>query len=313
MTVSRASLESHLAQLVAEIEDPRHGLYGPHSVMWRVSRESIAFLGGGRAALLQLAHPWVATAVKHHSASEQDLPGRFKRTFDSVFAMLFGDLDEALSAARRVHALHATIEGPLEEALGPWPAGHRYQANDEDALLWVHATLVDTSVLMYETFIAELCPEDKDALWRDSRKFARLFGIPDSHWPADWSAFRAYVDGVLASDVLTVGEASQRLSRFLLTPPNRAVAPAWRWYAAITAGLLPERLRAELGISWTRADRVLHPATVAALRLTWRRLPARLRWLPPYLDARRRLRGQPRDPLGKVAERLVLEALRQGA
>ncbi len=313
MTVTRSDLEAHLARLVSEVSDPRHGLYGPGSAMWRVSRESIAFLGGGRAALLQLAHPWVATAVKHHSASEQDLAGRFKRTFDNVFAMVFGDLDEALSAARRVHALHETIEGPLEEALGPWPAGHRYQANDEDALLWVHATLVDTSVLMYETFIAKLSPADKDALWQDTRKFARLFGIPDTHWPADWPAFRAYFDGVVASDVLTVGEASKRLSRFLLTPPNRAVAPAWTWYAAITAGLLPERLRSDLGFTWSRRDRVLHRATVAALRLTWRRMPPRLRWLPAYVDARRRLRGQARDPFGKVAERIVLEALRQGA
>lgn len=313
MTVTRSDLEAHLARLVSEVSDPRHGLYGPGSAMWRVSRESIAFLGGGRAALLQLAHPWVATAVKHHSASEQDLAGRFKRTFDNVFAMVFGDLDEALSAARRVHALHETIEGSLEEALGPWPAGHRYQANDEDALLWVHATLVDTSVLMYETFIAKLSPADKDALWQDTRKFARLFGIPDTHWPADWPAFRAYFDGVVASDVLTVGEASKRLSRFLLTPPNRAVAPAWTWYAAITAGLLPERLRSDLGFTWSRRDRVLHRATVAALRLTWRRMPPRLRWLPAYVDARRRLRGQARDPFGKVAERIVLEALRQGA
>jgi len=312
MTVTRAELERHLAELAAGVEDPRHGLFGPGSVMWRVSGESIAFLGGGRAALLQLAHPWVATAVKHHSSSQTDLAGRFKRTFDSVFAMVFGDLDEALGAARRVHALHDTIVGRLEEDLGPWRAGDGYEANDEDALLWVHATLLDTSVLMYETFVAPLAPADLDRLWTDSRRFARLFGIPDRTWPRDWAAFRAYFERMLASDVLTVGAASRRLAKFLLTPPNAAVVPAWKWYAAITAGLLPERLRAPLGFEWGPAERALHRTTIAALRIAWRRLPTRLRWLPAYNDARRRLRGQARDPLGRMAERIVLQALRQG-
>lgn len=311
MTVTRADLEDHLATLTTRARDPKAGLFGPSSAMWTVSRESILFLGGGRAALLQLAHPWVATAVKHHSASEKDLAGRFKRTFDHVFAMAFGDLDSALSAARRVHALHATIEGPLEESLGPWRAGDRYEANDEDALLWVQATLVDTSVLMYETFVGPLSAADKDAFWRDSRAFARLFGIPDRRWPHDWAAFRSYFDGVLASDILTVGEASRRLATFLLTPPNAAVAPAWAWYRAVTSGLLPDRLRAAFGHSWTRRDRLVHRATVASLRLAWRRLPPRVRWLPAYVDARRRLRGEGRDPLGKVAEQIVLRALQQ--
>jgi uncharacterized protein (DUF2236 family) len=314
MTVSRADLEAQLALLVAEVADPRHGLYGPGSSMWTVSRESIVFLGGGRAALLQLAHPWVAAAVKQHSVvSNNDLTGRFKRTFESVFAMVFGDLDQALGAARRVHELHETVVGPLEQDVGPWAAHERYHANDPAALLWVHASLVDTTVLMYEMFIAELAPEAKDRLWVESRKFARLFGIPDDGWPADWAAFRAYVDGVIASDVLTVSDAGRKLSRLLMTPPNRRIAPAWHLYAAVTAGLLPERLRSELGLSWSWRQRALYRATIATLRRTWRRLPSRLRWLPAYVDASRRLRGQERDPLGQLAERLVLQAMRQGA
>jgi len=43
--------------------DPVMGLFGPDSMMWRVARQSALFLGGWRAALLELAHPWVANAV----------------------------------------------------------------------------------------------------------------------------------------------------------------------------------------------------------------------------------------------------------
>jgi hypothetical protein len=43
------------------------GVFGPDSVAWRVNRDAAIFLGAGRALLLQLAHPWVATAVSEHS------------------------------------------------------------------------------------------------------------------------------------------------------------------------------------------------------------------------------------------------------
>jgi len=164
---------------------------------------------------------------------------------------------------------------------------------------------------MNERFVGPLTPVEVDALWQDSRKLARLFGIPDRVWPADWLAFRAYFDRMIASDVLTVGAASQRMARFLMTLPNRAMVPLWKWYAAITAGLLPDRLRGPLGFGWGPVDRFVHKASMAALERAWRRLPVRLRWLPAYVDARRRLRGEARDPLGKMAEKLVLGALRQ--
>ena len=164
---------------------------------------------------------------------------------------------------------------------------------------------------MYETFIGPLTLADKDALWRDSRKFAQLFGIPESTWPADWTAFRAYFDGMISSDKLTIGAASQRMTRFLLTAPNPTVAPLWKWYSAITAGLLPERLRRDLGFRWGRTEQLVQRTSMATLKLAWRRVPDRLRWLPAYVDARRRLRGEGRDGFGKLAERLVLGALRQ--
>ena len=55
MTVSKADLERHLAELSARVTDPRAGLYGPRSISWEVNKEGILMLGGGCAALLQLA------------------------------------------------------------------------------------------------------------------------------------------------------------------------------------------------------------------------------------------------------------------
>jgi uncharacterized protein (DUF2236 family) len=43
------------------------GLFGPGSVAWRINAESVLLLGGGRALLMQAAHPLVAAGVADHS------------------------------------------------------------------------------------------------------------------------------------------------------------------------------------------------------------------------------------------------------
>src|SRR5689334_13517853 len=104
MVVTRADLEASLEALRRQIADPRAGILGPRSIAWQIGGDLAVFLGGGRAALLQLAHPIVAYAIAQHSHTRADVAGRFRRTFQSVFAMVFGELDDALAAARRVHA-----------------------------------------------------------------------------------------------------------------------------------------------------------------------------------------------------------------
>ena len=55
---------------------PDHGLFGPESVTWRVNRESVLLLGGGRALLLQVAHPSVAAGVAQGGAVAAHVPHR---------------------------------------------------------------------------------------------------------------------------------------------------------------------------------------------------------------------------------------------
>src|SRR6266567_9363050 len=87
------------AALIAAVEhatpDPRAGIFGPNSISWKINRESALFLGAARAALLQLAHPWVATALEQHSSLMSRPIARFHSTFRIVFAMIFGSLDQA--------------------------------------------------------------------------------------------------------------------------------------------------------------------------------------------------------------------------
>src|SRR5580693_8650905 len=90
--VSNADSQSLLVSLEQLPGDPGDGFFGPGSVTWRVNRESAVFLGAGRAALLQLAHPWVAAALTQHSNLFGDPIARFHNTFRIVFTMIYGSL-----------------------------------------------------------------------------------------------------------------------------------------------------------------------------------------------------------------------------
>jgi len=304
--VDGEALARSLDRLRGEVADPRAGLFGPDSKLWEVNKHSISFLGAGRAALLQLAHPWVAWAIDQHSNTRSDPLGRFRRTFLHVFRMVYGDLDTAMGAARAVHGIHRRIVGEAPEDAGPFAAGSPYRADEPHALLWVHATLWDTSVLCFESVVRPLVAAEKDDYYADTRRFALLFGIPDDVLPTSWEAFAAYNRAMVESDVLTVTPAAREIAGFLFRPLLPGSGPLMKRYAETTAWLLPERLASDFGLErGGAAGERRFEATLRRLRRAWPHLPRRLRYLPPYVDARRRVAGRrDRDPLGELLNRL---------
>ena len=306
--VTREELEERLARVRALVPDPRAGLFGPGSKVWEVNKESISFLGGGRAALLQLAHPWVAWGIEQHSSTRDDPFGRFQRTFFHIFRMVYGDLDTAFRAARAVHAIHTRIEGQLGAAAGPFAAGSAYRANQVDALLWVHATLWDTSLVCFESVVRPLGVDEKRAYYEETKRFAYLFGIPDTVLPPTWEDFDRYVHAMLASDVLSVAEPAARMATFLFQPLVPGTGAVMRRYAEITAWLLPERLAAGFGLERDgEAGRLRFEAKLRQLRRIWPYLPRRARYLPAYVEARRRIAGRTgKDPIGEALSRLFV-------
>lgn len=285
--MSRAELEESLASLAAEVVDPRAGLHGPGSPSWELERDAAIFLGGGRAALLQLAHPFVAYGVHEHSRTRDDVVGRFRRTFDNVFAMSFGTLDQALRSARRVHAIHARVVGVIGEDAGAFARGTPYAGNDVDALAWVWATLVDSVAAVYDALGRPLTPPIAEAYYQGSTRFARLFGIPRGHLPPDWSSFRAHVARTAASPVITVTAPARELAGFLFGGALGATA------RLVTTRLLPAPVREQYRLPWGPRERAGAAAILATARAA-RAITPRAAWsLPAYLDAERRLRGLP--------------------
>jgi uncharacterized protein (DUF2236 family) len=311
MIVTQSQIERRLEQVAARVKDPRHGLFGPASMTWRISREAVVFLGAGRAALLQLAHPYVAHAIEQHSATRADPVGRFNRTFLHVYGMIFGDLEAALVAARRVRKVHDRIHGTIDEDVGRYAKGQRYTAHDEAAMLWVFATLTETSVMAYELAIGSLSPAEKDAYYQEIKLFAGLFGISEEAMPPDWPAFKRYCEEMTSGDALGVGRPARETARFLLTPPRGVMGPLMTSYAALTTGLLPAKIRAGYGLPFGPAEEASFQSTLATVERVWPWIPGRMRWVPDYVEARRRIDGRPRpDRLGRAVQQVILGSLK---
>ena len=287
------AFEAMLASLRAGCVNPDHGLFGPDSWTWRVGRELVNFMGAGRAALLQMAHPWVATAIAQHSNAANDIAGRFRRTFLSLYGMMFGSLDMCLDAARRVHRIHGGIRGRLDIGAGSWKAGAPYAANVEEALMWVHATLIDTSFVVYDRCVMERSWEERCAHYQESRRFGRLFGLTDRVMPTDYAGFVRYWEVMLSSGALAVTPAAMAMAPQLLAPSGGLMAPMWEVHRAITCALLPTAVREGYGLPLGRLEWAVAGAAMGGMRRVVHTLPPRLRYVSAWHDAQRRIAGKP--------------------
>jgi uncharacterized protein (DUF2236 family) len=301
--VGEAILERQLAAVRAGAAGETEGVFGPHSQFWRVNREAIVFLGAGRALLLQLAHPWVAAAIVDHSHAAADPIGRFHRTFGVVYPMVFGSLARALEAARQLHRRHESVTGTMAEDVGPFRRGSPYRANDVTALRWVYATLIDTALLAHDMVLPALTASERERYLAESRLFAALFGLAGADLPADWAAFSAYNESMARSEVLTVSAAARAIARQLLFG-KVGMVPVPRWYRAVTAAMLPQRLRDGFALSSDEAERACAERALARLRRLYPLLPPRLHCVAPYHEAMARLAGQQRaDTLTRLINR----------
>jgi len=304
MEITPPVLSQQLDRLCARVESPAAGVFGPDTVFWRVQRHSVLFAGAGRAALLQLAHPFVARAISEHSPVATDPFGRFRRTFQWIFPMVFGDLDQALNAARIVHRGHSTIRGTFDSDAGVFSTGSAYSATDLDATRWVHATLWETSVRMYEAYVDVLSRAEKELYYAESRRFAALFGIEPECLPPNWDTFQEYNRSMWESTSLTVTDEARALARALFRPRHPVSRVLLVAYERWVAQGLPDRLRRDYGFE-AHVRGIPTPLFERAFRSQWL-WPRSVRYVPAYHHARVRLgaaAGLP--PISRLLERRI--------
>jgi uncharacterized protein (DUF2236 family) len=281
-------------RLVCSLEtlpgEARIGFFGPGSVTWCVNRESAVFLGAGRAALLQLAHPWVAVALAHHSNLLNDAIGRFHSTFRVIYTMLFGTRAQAIEASKRLYQRHTGIRGELPHAIGSHVQGEHYEANETAALRWVYATLVESAILAYDFVLPALSPGEREQYYLESKRMAALFGIRAEDLPQDWAAFSRYTAEMFDSPQLGVDDNALALGRSVLSGVGTWLRPP-HWYLSVTAFWMPPRLRAGFALPFgTREQQAVDRAARWLPRL-YPKIPEVLRFVGPFHEAEARLRG----------------------
>jgi len=257
------------------------GLFGPGSVSWRIDRELVVLAGGSCALLMQAAHPSVAAGVAQHSDYATDPFGRLFRTLTSSFSVVFGTVADANATIRRVNAIHAAVRGERAD-------GTAYSALDPEALLWVHATLVDTALRVYERFVAPLSAHDEQRYHEESARVAVALGVPEV--PARLDELRAWMDTMIAGGVVRVTPEARGIAGTVLYPT--AFPPRLAWDAAhlVSIATLRPELRRQYGIPWSAARARGMDRIAAASRRVLPWVPPPLRHAPQARAAARRVR-----------------------
>lgn len=275
-------------EALAQGKDPVAGMYGPESLMWENIRHSVILLGGGRAALMQLAHPAVAHAVRDHSVVHEDMLGRFMRTMMSAYTIIFGSVDEVKAVSERVYGIHATISGPLDDV--PGQEIRRYHALDPEAVFWVGATLFDTAMIVYERMVRPMDTADRDRLVREAARFWVAFGLAPEACPTNWKDLHGYVERRIESLAPLIGDTARDQAARLFKPQAPFVQPIFDQIRLITAEMLPDSLRRALRMELEPQERMLARSWIFAAERMVPWLPGRLRYVPAYHEAHRRLR-----------------------
>jgi uncharacterized protein (DUF2236 family) len=289
------------------------GLYGPGSAAWARNRDAFLLLGAGpRALLLQLAHPLVAEGVAQHSDFRADPWSRLAGTLRSYLRIVYASRAGANAEISRLNRLHRTIAGAVEDPEARAMTGvAAYAARDPALSLWVHATLVESTLAVNEAWRGPLPAGEAARFYVETIPIARAFGIPERILPADLAAFRAWWDAMLGpGGQIHVTPTARDLAATILAPPLAPLAGAGRggvlpaglrpllaaippraagWLLWPSISLLPPSIRAGYGIPWSPGRAAVAAWLVAGWRGWAAFLPEAWGTMPQARAADRRI------------------------
>jgi uncharacterized protein (DUF2236 family) len=227
------------------------GYFDDRSMLRRVHRERALALSGPRALLMQAAHPLAVIGLLAHSSALEEPYERLARTAETLSIIGFGSRADADRVTRRVRAMHRRVSGRLPAAVGRYPAGTPYRADDPELLLWILFTLVDSGLVVYRKYVGALSREEEAAYWEDYKVVGKLFGLRKRDMPDTLDDLDAYRKRMLTGDELHVTDwARDRARAIVLEPPVPLMArPLLETVNFVTIALLPDRIRRAYGFA----------------------------------------------------------------
>lgn len=239
-------------------------IVAPDSISWRLFRNPVTlYIGGVAAVLLELGEPRVRAGVWQYSSFRSDPAERMRRTGLGAMITVYGARSRFEAYVRQVNAIHARIAGMTD-------AGQSFRADDPELLRWVQVTASFAFLAAYRTYVHELSAEQRDLYFAEASVGAAYYGVVDA--PRDEAAVGAVFD-----QTQPLLEPSAALREFLQIQRSAPILPLplrplQRVITRAAIGLLPPRLRQQIGLSSERAPnnaerRLLSAAAQAAERM----------------------------------------------
>ncbi|HEX9031683.1 MAG TPA: oxygenase MpaB family protein [Streptosporangiaceae bacterium] len=260
------------------------GFFGPASVTWRGSADLSAPVAGLRALMIQALHPLAMAGVDQHSDWREDPVGRLAATSGYLATISFGEKAAAERAAARVRRIHEHVTGTDDFT------GRPYAASDPALLLWVHAALVDSSLVARTLFGSPLSPQEADDYVAEMVVAAELVGVPRDQVPSTVAALASYLESVRPE--LACTPAARDSIAFLLDPAglDEDIAEIWQDIRAGAVASLPAWACELYGFE----PAALTPARRTEIRQALGVLDAVFLGEPGVLEARQRIAAQVR-------------------
>src|SRR5260221_1969017 len=161
---------------------------------------------------MQLAHPLVAIGVSEHSNYMSDPFGRSWHTFLLGQMLTFGSSKTARSAARPINRLHKHVHGTLPAGAGAYSSGTHYFSGDPELLLWVHATLVDTILLMYPLFVGPLNAAEQEQYYQASKAMGPMLGLSNAEMTGTARSLQQSANGMVHGNHLAATPQARDLA-----------------------------------------------------------------------------------------------------
>jgi len=249
----------------------------------RVLDEPVVMLLWPRAALMQLAHPWISpTEVESGSYGHRGWH-RWEATMMWMRMAAEADPESMAMYVREVNRVHAAVRVPDDEIHARRPTF------DPGNQLWVAATWFQSMIDTYSLLVCEIDDDVRDDLLAEFAKVATFLQVREESWPADMQAFKAYrareqarfPDRLPRSDAGTAPEhplpgdmAHQVFSTYSL--PRRMVRKASRT-RLLTWGMAGDALRRTYDIEWSDDHQARFLATARRMKRRTALIPGRIR------------------------------------
>jgi uncharacterized protein (DUF2236 family) len=237
-----------------------------------------AFLGGTANVIMQLSTVPVGYGVLESTVDSGKVMlhpiKRLRTTLTYLSVAMLGTDAERDAYRDAVNLSHRSVKSTAASPV-------KYNAFDPALQLWVAACLYWGARDLYERMHGPMNDADAEAFYRYGSRLGTTLQMRPESWPADRVAFGEFWTEQLAKTTIDPpirDYFNELIDLKMLPPPARL--PFARFHRFVVTGLLPERLRDQMGMTWTADDDRKLAGILRTLGSITARMPKQARMFP---------------------------------